>query len=96
MLTLLTDFNAVRNGLARTLREEVDGTGEPGEGERVLLDDGEGNRAFGIVRRIESDLVFAEVDWNSWSTAGAGESGEAEATAFVVVPRPMYSLPVPA
>ncbi len=60
-LRMLVDFNAVRDGLVRGLMSELDGTGEVVTGERILLDDGEGMRALGVIADITDDLIFAGV-----------------------------------
>lgn len=71
MLTLTVDFNALANGLVRGLLEDTGGDGELTEGTLVLLNDGEGNEALGTLREVRDGLVFTEVDWDTWSLAGA-------------------------
>lgn len=64
MLRLRVDFNAVRDGLVRGRATAISGTGELAKGERVLLDDGEGTQALGVISRIADSLVYAGVtDW---------------------------------
>jgi hypothetical protein len=67
MLTLTVDFNALANGLVRGLQQDVVGDGDPRDGEPVELSDGEGNVAQGVLREVRDGLVFAEVDWATWS-----------------------------
>jgi hypothetical protein len=69
MLTLIVDFNAAKDGVVRGLIEDVDGH-EPVDGALILLRDGEGNEALGVIRDIADGLVHAEVDWNTWSPEG--------------------------
>jgi hypothetical protein len=72
MLTLKVDFNTTSDdGLVRGLQEDVSGNDDLLEGALVLLDDGEGNEALGTLRQVRDGLVFAEVDWDTWSPAGA-------------------------
>lgn len=72
MFTLTVDFNtASANGLVRGLQEDVTGNDDLLEGALLLLDDGEGNEALGTLREVRDGLVFADVDWNTWSPAGA-------------------------
>lgn len=66
MLTVMVDFNARRGNEVRGLSEEVIGDDEPQVGENVLLDDGEGNTAWGRISRVERNLIFATVQWNTW------------------------------
>ena len=64
MLRLTVDFNAVRDGVVRGLSEELSGKGEITTGERILLDDGEGIQAIGVISNIADDLIYAGVlDW---------------------------------
>jgi len=67
MLTLRVDFNALPSGLVRG-RQPTDSAMV--EGSLVLLTDGEGNEALGTLRELRDGLVFAAVDWNTWSRAG--------------------------
>jgi len=69
MLTLTVDFNALASGLVRGLQQ--DAAGDLVEGALALLDDSEGNEALGTVCEIRDGLVFAAVDWDTWSPAGA-------------------------
>ncbi len=70
MLTLTVDFNALASGLVRGLQEDADGDGELAVGTLVLLVDGEGNEALGILRELRDALVFAAVDWETWGPEG--------------------------
>jgi hypothetical protein len=77
MLTLIVDFNAAQDGVVRGLREDVADSRELAEGRElvegalVLLRDGEGNEALGLIQDASDDLVRAEVDWKTWGTEGA-------------------------
>ncbi len=70
MLTLTVDFNVLASGLVRGLQEDAAGDGELLEDALVLLGDGEGNEALGTIREIRDGLVFADVDWDTWSPEG--------------------------
>jgi hypothetical protein len=69
MLTATVDFNAQADGLVRGLQVDATGDGDLIPGTLVLLTDGEGNEAFGILRDVRDQLVLAEVDWETWGPA---------------------------
>jgi len=75
MPTLKVDFNDVLEGRVRGLSEEFEGPGEPAVEGLILLDDGEGNEALGVVRSLERGLIFAEVDWDTWGPTGHIKTG---------------------
>jgi hypothetical protein len=71
MLTLTVDFNALANGFVRGRAGNAADDPNLVEGSLALLTDGEGNEALGTVREVRDGLVFAAVDWDTWSPAGA-------------------------
>jgi hypothetical protein len=71
MLTLIVDFNAAQDGVVRGLIEEVIDGRELTPGALVLLSDGEGNEALGVIRDVNDGLVYARVDWKTWGPEGA-------------------------
>jgi len=68
MIRLLVDFNDIQDGRqVRGLIEDVQG-GDPRPGGAVLLLDGEQHAVWGTVKRVESGLVYADMEWSTWST----------------------------
>ena len=70
-LALMVDFNGVKDGLVAGLLEEIKGSGKLEPGEPIALYDGEGNKAQGSIDRVDKErkLVFAKIDWPTWSEA---------------------------
>lgn len=66
MTKLIVDFNAIRDGTIRALRRHASGPLD--EGDRVRLIDDEEHVAEGIVERLEGDLVYVAIDWDTWRT----------------------------
>jgi hypothetical protein len=67
MYRLTVDFNALPSGLVRGLAP--DGADLRVE-LLVVLVDGEGNEAIGILRELRDGLAFAEVDWETFGPEG--------------------------
>jgi hypothetical protein len=64
MTRLQVDFNSLHEGLVGAMVHDAEGPirlGEP-----VLLEDSEGNRAAGEVRRMADDVALVAVDWATW------------------------------
>ena len=71
MLTLTVDFNSRADGLVRGLQEDIIGNDDDLVPDAlVLLNDGEGNEALGNIREVRDGLIFADVDWDTWSPEG--------------------------
>jgi len=70
-LRFWTDFNTVRDdGLLSALIGAGGGSDRtPEVGEVIRLFDGDGNTCFGVVTRVDDDLVYAEPDWRTWRGA---------------------------
>lgn len=71
MLTLIVDFNAARDGVVQGLLEDVIDGRELTNGALVLLRDGEGNEALGVIQDVSDGLVHAAVDWGTWGREGS-------------------------
>src|SRR5262249_3877059 len=103
MLRLLTDFNDIDDGdivtgLARDLIGPNQGTLDMDEWV-VLHDDGE-HEALGKVSRVQGDLIFAQIVWDTWGSEGRltipkrGENTRTESAVTIVggaVSRPPVS-----
>jgi hypothetical protein len=74
MITLIVDFNAPATGLVRG--RAAQGIAEDALDEAlamgclVLLRDNEGSEAVGKLRELRDNLVFAEVDWETFGPEG--------------------------
>jgi hypothetical protein len=70
MVTLQVDFNEYdEEGLLTALLRHHVGSEHVEVGHRVLLRDGEDNRAWGRVTRLENGVAFVEVDWPTWQAS---------------------------
>lgn len=63
MITLLVDFNEIRNGEVFTRYDE---SVIIVVGDRVMLDDGGGESCEGTITRVTDRLVYARMDWDTW------------------------------
>lgn len=66
-MRLTVDFNAIHGDGEVVTRLEVAPKGLS-VGDRVVLDDGEGEACEGTVSRITDRLVYAEMDWGTWGS----------------------------
>lgn len=66
MLRLLVDFDRVRDGMVRGRLEDATGPRPLRVGDRVLLHDGGGHEAWGVVHALERDLAPVAIDWATW------------------------------
>jgi hypothetical protein len=81
-LIFRVDFNNVADGgrLVKASLPHASSYRIPGDGERVFLEDGEGNRCWGSVERVEGLVVLIEIDDTTWVSGDqnwTGIAGEA-------------------
>jgi hypothetical protein len=64
MIRLAVDFNAIQDGAVRALTQHA--SSPLREGDRVWMTDEEEHAAEGVVSRLDGDLVYVEIDWDTW------------------------------
>ncbi len=70
-ITLFADFNDLRPGkMLRSSLRFLEGQREPVVGERVHLEDSEGNYCLAAVTGIRGLIIDLEPDWDSFRAAG--------------------------
>jgi hypothetical protein len=74
MIRLLVDFNNTRDGVVKGAlrRLQGDGAQRVDVGDRIFLTDGDEHWSWGRVTRIERGLLFAEIDWSTWTIRAPG------------------------
>lgn len=66
MKQLIVDFNSITDGLLRALQSDASAPLQVGE--VIRLTDDEEHAAKGRVDRLEGDLAYISIDWDTWAT----------------------------
>jgi len=69
MFELFADFNDLEDGVVSGLQRYARGRRALRPPDHVLVRDGDGNRCWGNVQRVDGELVYVALDDSTWASA---------------------------